>query len=634
MFRYVAALWQPAGRGQINIVRQSLQALVNLNGCWRTALNLPGLVVHCFHDVHVKDDIIPVDGGRAVILGTLFESGSASGADGRHRRVQSLTAADAMRLNATSGRSLISSHWGSYVLFQRDPLNDKSYVLRGPSSQLPCFHTTVLGVEIFFSCVRDLLLLNLITPSINFPCIRAQAAKGDYLTAETAINEIDTLLPGEAFSLTNTAVGRNFYWSPQILSRGESVATRADAVSLVDSRTRQCVNAWSSMHDNLLVLLSGGFDSSVVLGCLTQAPHRPNVVAVNFFDRAAADERSFARSMARRAGIDLVEREFATDVDLKRFLECELTASPALHMTAFDSEPACIRLADQHRATAIFSGELGDEIFGRVAGPDFLADCMWRHGYGLALLRAAAEYAQFKRLSVWKALALGFHYRRFLAAEPYWSIYRHQKEFTDIGKGPRLVTAEALADYERTQSKFIHPWLRDVAGVPPAWVQFIQALLVTTSTWMHTAFSGDRDSLFVHPLASQPLIEAYARIPAQLHISGGHSGAVARLAFGNILSQEVRERGRSKGTPAMWLIDTVNKNRPFLREFLLEGILVKERILDRGKVEAMLSPAIGRSKISVAEIYIQLYIETWLQRWAAFRTSPSQLSGDAVTAGS
>jgi asparagine synthase (glutamine-hydrolysing) len=124
--------------------------------------------------------------------------------------------------------------------------------------------------------------------------------------------------------------------------------------------------------------------------------------------------------------------------------------------------------------------------------------------------------------------------------------------------------------------------------------------------------------LFVHPFSSQPLIEAYATVPAGFHINSGQGGAVARRAFRRVLSQEVRQRGRSKGTPEIWLINTVERNRSFLRELLLDGILVKERILDRKKVESTTSREFGKSKISVAEIYIQLYIEAWLQRWAAF----------------
>ena len=157
-------------------------------------------------------------------------------------------------------------------------------------------------------------------------------------------------------------------------------------------------------------------------------------------------------------------------------------------------------------------------------------------------------------------------------------------------------------------------WLMKNA-VPPGWFQLVRDLIVGSSTWWHSPFAGERDAMFVHPLFSQPLVEAYFQIPARLHIAGGHSGAVARQAFADHLSPEVLKRGRGKGTPDAWLVQAIQRNREFLREFLLDGVLVRERILDRDKVEATLSGRAGGAMTSVCDLIAQLYIEGWLRRW-------------------
>lgn len=613
MFRYIAAVWRPGSHEQCSVARVAVQRLRDSGTPWTISLEHPGITVYCLPDQSSRDGVVRIDGCCGVILGTLFES--AVDTDAKPRRVEAVSRGLGGQISESFGQSLVSSHWGSYVLFLKDHHRNRVCVFSGPASRLPCFHSEVRGVMLFFSCVDDLLSLRLVRPSINFDSIRAQATSGDYLTAETAINEIGTILPGQALELTAAGAHRKVYWSPRLLAKSRPVATLDDAVTLMESRTRACVSAWSSLHTRVLVTLSGGVDSSVVSGYLHEAPHRPDVTAINFFDRAAGDERGYARSMARRTGFELVEREMDSRVDFRKFLDCALTAAPVLHMTAVDLEPTCIRLAVERGATAIFTGELGDDIFGRAVGPEVVADSIWRFGIGRTLLRAAADYAEFKRLSVWNTLSQGFRYRSLQSAAPYWSIYRYQKEFAQVGSAQRLVTDEVITEYERTLSRFIHPWLQDVSDVPPGWIQLIYGLMMTTSTWSHSPFGGEHESMFVHPLCSQPLVEAYARIPAKFHMTGGHSGAVARRAFAELLSTEVLKRGRSKGTPEIWLIDMVERNRAFLREFLLDGILVRERILDKKKLEFTISRELGKSQIPVAEVIVEMYIEAWLRRW-------------------
>jgi asparagine synthase (glutamine-hydrolysing) len=130
----------------------------------------------------------------------------------------------------------------------------------------------------------------------------------------------------------------------------------------------------------------------------------------------------------------------------------------------------------------------------------------------------------------------------------------------------------------------------------------------------------------ISPLASQPVIEASLAIPSDLHLSGAQNAAVARLAFAPQLSLAVLQRGSAKGTPDLWVCDVIARHRAFLREILLDGLLVKERILDKSRTEAALSGEVTRSKAHASAIIVQLYIECWLRRWAGTRTSPESLA--------
>jgi asparagine synthase (glutamine-hydrolysing) len=127
----------------------------------------------------------------------------------------------------------------------------------------------------------------------------------------------------------------------------------------------------------------------------------------------------------------------------------------------------------------------------------------------------------------------------------------------------------------------------------------------------------------VSPLISQPLLELALRTPAHLHCKFAQDRAVARAAFAEALTPEILLRGLGKGGPGLWAKEVVENNSGFLREFLLEGILVRRRLIDRSKLETVLSPRIVKSTVIVGDIFAKLYIEAWLRAWQTIETLPA-----------
>jgi asparagine synthase (glutamine-hydrolysing) len=105
-----------------------------------------------------------------------------------------------------------------------------------------------------------------------------------------------------------------------------------------------------------------------------------------------------------------------------------------------------------------------------------------------------------------------------------------------------------------------------------------------------------------------------------LHCKSAQDRAVARTAFANALPTEILNRGLGKGGPDLWAKDVVENNSQFLREFLLEGILARQGLLDRTKLEAVLSPRIAKSSAIVGDIFAKLYIEAWLRKFQQLKT--------------
>lgn len=605
MFRYFTLVWPAENEHAASVAALVRQRLLGRDLTWKAVLQAPGLEAFCAGISPGSGGVLPLSGHPGAFLGTLFHSSSS-------HRVYDLGDSASQRLLDSQGKAAIESYWGSYVLVLLERTAHRVTILRGPLSSLPCFWAVYRGVTLIFSCVDDCLSLGFLRFAIDWDCICAQVVGGDYLARQTALLGLETLISGEALHVTDAARTCTTYWSPSCLSPEPPVRDFAKASRLLRQTTETCIHGWLSSHKTVLLELSGGFDSSVVLSCAKRVATDTEIVNVNFWSPGSGDERIYAGSMATKTGTELLVRQRNNEVDLRRFLTCARTANPPVHFTAFDSEPTLVALAKQYNATAIVTGEIGDDIFGHAPFAGALAESLgWRKHF----LGAVLDYALLTRLSFWKALTQAFEYRRWQSAAAYWSLYRY-KQFYGLTDETSLASESRRRHYERELlPRFIHPWFRDVRAFPQGRVLLFWSLAQVTSTWFHSPFAGSEADLFINPLASQPLVEAFCKIPSALHFRDGESGALARAAFSSGLSEEVLGRGTGKGTPDEWIQRLIPQNREFLREVLLDGILIREGLLDRNKVEAVLSGAVSSSRVGLSELVMQLYVECWLRNW-------------------
>lgn len=608
MFRYFSIV-RPSGsdsaEAAASLVRQRLLAA---NADWHLVFKTLGAEVYCTGVTSTSGEAVQLEDHHGVLLGRAFSTDAAS-------LCRRFTANATRHITESRGASLVKTHWGSYVLFLKDLDKDDLVIFRGPMAVLPCFWVTFRTLTLVFSQVEDCVSLGLSTFSVNWDCIRVQAVGGDYLGQHTSLNELHQLICGEALHIRGEERVSEAYWAPPSISASPSVTDMPSAALVLRQVAETCVRAWVSLHRTCLIRLSGGLDSSIVLACAKQASSDTELICVHFWSGGPGDERIYARGMARASNIELLEYERDSDVDLRRFLTCSLTGNPPVHFTAYDEEPRLIALAKRRSATGIFSGEIGDDLFGHAPFAGCLLQALHSAGAGRRFARAALDYASLRRLSLWETLSQLLEFRRFQRATEYWSPYRFTK-FIDMPYADSLASRDCIYEYETSLiRRYIHPWFRNVRKLPAGSLMLIRSMIAATSTRFHSPFGGADGDLFATPLASQPLIEAFWRIPSQLHFDGGESGAVARAAFASALTNDVLYRGTSKATPGRWAQEVIARNRPLLRELLLDGILASQRILDRKKLEEALSGEVTTSQVLVADLLIQLYIECWLRGW-------------------
>ena len=246
----------------------------------------------------------------------------------------------------------------------------------------------------------------------------------------------------------------------------------------------------------------------------------------------------------------------------------------------------------------------GDQLFYQECAQWAAGDFLHRRGPRPGLLRVALDAAQIDGLSLWRVLRQ--------AASSYL-LHERWSPLQDAGRMRPLLLPAAI-EQARRSAGFLHPLLRHPRGAPSGKLWHAHQISQPFDFYDPIGRSGDAQR--ISPLYSQPLMELCLRIPTYVLTHGGWDRAVARRAFHDELPPEIRNR-RHKGGIEEHLRLTLEHNRPLLRELLLDGALVREGIVDRGRLAEVLSGRATRIAAGSGEILEYAGIEAWLRRSGA-----------------
>ena len=173
---------------------------------------------------------------------------------------------------------------------------------------------------------------------------------------------------------------------------------------------------------------------------------------------------------------------------------------------------------------------------------------------------------------------------------------------------------------ERVQQQrlYVPAFLRSGERAPPG--KCWQAIGLSLHAEMYGAHAQEGDPEFLNPLTSEPVQELCLRIPTYVLTIGGQSRGLARRAFMNDVPAGVLNR-RTKAFGYDSMKELVAKNRPILRSLLLDGLLARERIIDAGRLERVLSGDLTKGIGTAPDVIHAVSTEVWLQNWHWSRAS-------------
>ncbi len=530
---------------------------------------------------------VQLPGQTGVVIGSTFDKAEAFAGRGRLADLSRMHAPDPVTV---CGR-LIAQVWGAYVAILPGA-DGAPNVFRDPLGGLECLTWDREGVFVAASRLDPMAPHAPRAAKVDWAAISALLRQKNLSSVTVPLLGVRGVDPGALL----LADGRQ-----RRLWRPADVAARNHARRDVHPRELAavidgCVAASSKGRSGVLCEVSGGLDSAIVLAALCKA-RAPVVGVINhYWPYPEADERTFARAVAERAGLTLTERAHGLmTLDAERLGQIAVAARPSFSAADPDYDADMASRLQESGVDALFTGQGGDAVFYQMATTALAGDLLRGVPCGRSPLMALTLLAHRTRRTVWSLVAEALKtWRAPLALHPSVSF---------------LSSAHAaLKPGDR------HPWLQDLNGVTPAKQVQIQAL--TNNQSMFGDSLRARSGQLIQPLMSQPVVELCLSIPAPILAIGEVDRPFARVAYADRLPPVVRDR-RWKGDLSVFFAQSMAQNLPFLRPFLLEGQLASHGLIDPARLE----PILHRDELiwfdHAGELTIAFVLEAWARWWEA-----------------
>lgn len=601
MFRYVAAVWSTSCAEQCAAVESIHIQLLQGPERWHEVFRAGGLRVYCTGLNGRSIAMYPLAHNVGVALGTVFTAMDAGNDTARRATFDDQAT---KQIVTSEGRALIQRYWGRYVAFIRASDDRGVLVLRSASGEIDCLSTSVEGVRLYFSATEHCPVFKRARLPIDWEYVAAQISTSMPETRRTGLAHVERILHGECALVRGNEVEVRSYWDPVSHVSDSPIEDCDYAADLLRRTTRACVDAWASCYDSVICMLSGGLDSSIVVNLLASVPSRPKFISLNYYNRydAVSDERAYAHMAAERAGSPIVEYDSQV-FDLHALLTLPRRAEPVWNV--FDVGRADFErdLARQHAAKAYVLGHGGDQIFFQNGAQYICPDYIHGHGRTLRVLPVALDAARMEGRALWPTLVQGLR-----------DSFRNDPT-ANVMKGfhfSALATRETV-DAVRSKRMFLPAAFDSPRRIPPG--KCWQVFGLSLADEMYTCCARDDDPEYVSPFLSQPMQELCLRIPTYVLTCGATDRGLARRAFAPDVPARILRR-RAKASVGDYAKAIVTANKALLVELLLDGHLVRERLLDKAVLDRTFrGDGLAIGLVSPAEILAVAGTEAWLRGW-------------------
>jgi asparagine synthase (glutamine-hydrolysing) len=488
-------------------------------------------------------------------------------------------------------------------------------------------HYSVVGDRLYFgSEIKSILVRDESLPTLNLEALDHYLSFLYTPRDATIFAGIHKLPPGHVLRWQNGAFQVRQFW--QLPADERAPASEAEAVEGLRAVLRDAVRSHLMSEVPLGAFLSGGVDSSLVVGLAAEASSRPVRTFSIGFGEPQYDEMEHARLVASHFGTD--HHEFVVTPDALGILDDLITAfdepfgdSSAIP-TWYVSE-----LARRH-VTVVLTGDGGDELFGGY-------DRYLPHPRIASFDRWAGPGARAVAAAVWPRLPHGATGKNFLrrAARNHQGRYLDQIGCFQHDEKDALLTADLRrqmggADAEGQLSRHFGrfralPW--DGQMMHFDFETYLPEDILVKVDRMSMAHSIESRV----PLLDNEVVEYAARLPAAAKIRNGRRKHILKAAAAGLVpAQILARRKQGFGVP----IDVWFRTSP---RHLFADVLLSPRARQRGYFEPRFVERLVREHAAgrrdhAARLWALLVFELWHRRYLDARPDPIPQRPEATVA--
>ncbi|HEV8375815.1 MAG TPA: asparagine synthase (glutamine-hydrolyzing) [Candidatus Polarisedimenticolia bacterium] len=470
----------------------------------------------------------------------------------------------------------------------------------------PLYYARVGDLLLFSSEIKSLLASGLMTPELDPAALKSYLDLLYVPAPRTVFKEIKKLPAGHALTADSSGIRIERFWNPDFtLPR---IPSLAEAAERVKDLLQDAVRIRLLSEVPLGAFLSGGIDSSLVVGLMHQVMEQPvKTFTVGFRGEGWFDESDEAELVARHFGTEHHALQM-TSLDLPDTLEKTV---PALDEPMCDPAALPTYLLSKYArqwVTVALTGEGADELFGGydkyrferllgALGP--FGSLAGRAGRALPLSRLPERARRAVEAAALAGPARQLRLRSTFAREESLRLLRPSSEsFPDAS---REALDQAARDY------------------PPG--DFLNRILYQDlKTYMQDdlLMKIDKMSMLASlearvPFLDYRLVEFVFSLPSHYKIRGGKGKRILRDAFPDFLPPRIMRRKKHGFVLPIsrWLRDDL---RDYVRDLFASSDDSFYDYLDRREVERLLREFYDRERDRALPIWVLLWLKIWCRR--------------------
>jgi asparagine synthase (glutamine-hydrolysing) len=502
---------------------------------------------------------------------------------------------------------------GMFAFAIWDARKKRLVLARDRTGKKPLFYTQEGNRFLFASELQALLADRTLSREVNPSAIDAYLSWGYVPAPFTAFKQISKLPPAHYLTVQVTDAGLQThverYWSLEYQPKLD--LSEAEAANTLREKLIEAVRLRMISDVPLGAFLSGGIDSSIVVGLMAELSDQPVKTFSIGFQEAAYNELEHARRIADKWGTD--HHEFVVEPDALAILP--LLVRHYGEPFADSSAVPTFYVSKMTRAhvTVALNGDGGDESFA---------------GYERYLGNRIAERVNSLPGSVWSANAVSRLLPDTLNSR---SRIRQAKRFLSVATQPmakrygRWVT---FFDELGKQELCTQDFRAQLNGRPSDWMQ---SLFETADQLdpVDAAMSVDVRSYLPYdllvkvditsmanglearsPFLDHEVMEFAARLPVAMKLNGRRSKYLLKKAFSDLLPAEnVNRRKMGFGVPVgEWFRNSL---RPLLEDSLLSDQFERRGNFHAQKIRSLVSQHLERQADHSSQLWNLLMLELW-----------------------